>query len=71
MQVKRKSIWHSGCSRGFAEYGVSVSYDAAAQEWTIDFGPTVSDALVAKRDVKFYIVIKDTAGQTSGAACMR
>ncbi len=51
----------------FAEYGVSVSYDAAAQEWTIDFGPTVSDALVAKRDVKFYIVIKDTAGNQWGS----
>jgi beta-xylosidase len=51
----------------FAEYGVSVSYDAAAQEWTIDFGTTVSDALVAKRDVKFYIVIKDTAGNQWGS----
>jgi len=51
----------------FADYGVSVSYDAAAQEWTIDFGPTVSDALVAKRDVKFYIVIKDTAGNQWGS----
>ena len=28
---------------------------------------SVSDALVAKRDVKFYIVIKDTAGNQWGS----
>ena len=50
----------------FAAAGVVVTYDADAQEWTIDFGEAVTNAIVANEGVTFYLVIKDEAGNEWG-----
>lgn len=51
----------------FAAAGVVVTYDADAQEWTIDFGEAVTNAIVANEGVTFYLVIKDEAGNEWGS----
>ena len=51
----------------FAAAGVTVSYDAGEQVWTIDFGPTITDAFIANGGITFYMVLKDMAGNTWGS----
>lgn len=51
----------------FEAAGVTVTYDAEEQKWEIDFGAAVTNVIVAKRDVKFYVVIKDKAGNQFGS----
>ena len=51
----------------FAAAGVTVDYDAMAQVWTIDFGPTITDAFIANGGITFYMVLKDEAGNQWGS----
>ena len=50
----------------FAAIGASVSYDAATDTWTIDFGETVTNMFVSNGGITFYIVIKDDVGNQWG-----
>ncbi len=50
----------------FTAMGVEVTYDEVNQKWTIDFGPTATEAFVQKGNVTFYIVVKDIAGNQFG-----
>lgn len=58
---------YGGESVTFATAGVTVTYDATDQVWTIDFGQNVTDAFVSNGGVTFYIVIKDAAGNAWGS----
>ncbi|MGB4657475.1 MAG: S-layer homology domain-containing protein, partial [Bacillota bacterium] len=58
---------YGGQEEEFAAWGVSVTYNAAEQKWTIDFGPTVTQQIVAKGGITFYLVIKDEAGNQWGS----
>lgn len=51
----------------FATLGVTVTYNAAEQRWTIDFGQTITDLFIAEGGITFYIVLKDFAGNTWGS----
>ncbi len=51
----------------FAAAGVTVTYDDVEQVWTIDFGPTITDAFIANDGITFYMVLKDLAGNTWGS----
>ncbi|HPS33522.1 MAG TPA: putative Ig domain-containing protein, partial [Anaerolineaceae bacterium] len=50
----------------FAAMGVSVSYDATLQKWTIDFGEAVTDAFITNGGITFYFVLQDTEGNQWG-----
>jgi hypothetical protein len=50
----------------FAAMGVSVSYNAALQKWTIDFGETVTDAFITNGGITFYLVLEDLEGNQWG-----
>jgi hypothetical protein len=58
---------YGGQGEAFAEAGVTVTYDADAQKWTIDFGPTVTQQIVAKGGITFYLVLVDEAGNKWGS----
>jgi hypothetical protein len=58
---------YGGQGSAFAEAGVTVTYNADAQKWTIDFGKAVTDKIVAKGGITFYLVIKDEAGNQWGS----
>lgn len=51
----------------FDNLGVNVTYNAATQTWIIDFGRDVTDAIVAKSNVSFYLIVKDEAGNVWGS----
>lgn len=52
----------------FESHGVTVTYDATEQKWTIDFGKNVTNTIISDHQGKitFYIVIKDLAGNEFG-----
>jgi predicted peroxiredoxin len=58
---------YGGQGEAFEAQGVKVTYDADAQKWTIDFGKAVTDKIVAKGGITFYLVIKDEAGNQWGS----
>jgi uncharacterized protein YuzE len=58
---------YGGQGEAFAEAGVTVTYNAAEQKWTIDFGPTVTQQIVAKGGITFYLVLVDEAGNKWGS----
>ena|GEM_PF-3240105 len=51
----------------FEALGVTVTYDADTQTWTIDFGTTVTAMLLDAGQVTFYIVLYDEQGYTWGS----
>jgi hypothetical protein len=51
----------------FEQYGVEVTYNAAEQKWTIDFGEEVTERFVEAGGVTFYLVLKDEAGNQWGS----
>ena len=51
----------------FTTEGVVVTYDAGAEEWTIDFGEDITNDLVTAGGITFYTVLKDVAGNTWGS----
>lgn len=50
----------------FDAAGVSVTYDATLQKWTIDFGATITDTFVTNGGITFYLVLKDAEGNQWG-----
>jgi len=50
----------------FASFGVSVTYDETAQQWTIDFGADITNNYFIPEGVTFYLVLKDAEGNTWG-----
>jgi hypothetical protein len=50
----------------FDAAGVTVAYDDVEQVWTIDFGPTVTDAFIANGGITFYMVLTDVVGNQWG-----
>jgi len=58
---------YGGEGEAFEAFGVEVSYDAGEQKWTIDFGPTVTETILGKGGITFYLVIKDKAGNQWGS----
>ncbi len=50
----------------FDAAGVSISYDADLQQWTIDFGEDITDIFIPG-GVTFYMVLIDEAGNTWGS----
>ncbi|MFA7628618.1 MAG: Ig-like domain-containing protein, partial [Candidatus Dojkabacteria bacterium] len=51
----------------FDAAGVSVTYNATTQTWTIDFGAEITDTFVSAGGVTFYIVLYDQAGNSWGS----
>ncbi|HOS68804.1 MAG TPA: S-layer homology domain-containing protein [Bacillota bacterium] len=51
----------------FIRAGVTVDYNAAEQEWTIDFGSDITDIFRDNGGITFYLVIKDMAGNQFGS----
>lgn len=51
----------------FVANGVGVSFAPTAGEWTIDFGPDVSQKIVDNGGIVFYLRVKDAAGNPSGS----
>ena len=51
----------------FIRAGVTVDYNAAEQEWTIDFGSDITDIFRDNGVITFYLVIKDMAGNQFGS----
>ncbi len=51
----------------FAAAGVTVTYDAAEEKWTIDFGETITNLILDNGGITFYVVIKDDAGNVWGS----
>ncbi|NLC94747.1 MAG: hypothetical protein GX676_03540 [Bacilli bacterium] len=51
----------------FEAFGVTVTYDADTQTWTIDFGTTVTAMFLDAGQVTFYIVLYDEQGYTWGS----
>jgi SH3-like domain-containing protein len=58
---------YGGQEEAFAAQGVTVTYNTEEQKWTIDFGEEVTDQIVAKGGITFYLVIKDQAGNQWGS----
>lgn len=50
----------------FLAVGASVTYDAATQEWNIDFGPIMTEIILDNEGITFYIVIADDADNQFG-----
>ncbi|NLY45277.1 MAG: hypothetical protein GX053_04720, partial [Tissierella sp.] len=50
----------------FESEGVTVTYDDNNQEWTINFGEKVTDTIINKGGITFYLVIKDQDGNQFG-----
>ena len=50
----------------FAAAGVDVIYDAIAQQWSIDFGPIITQQFIDNGGITFYAVLKDEAGNQWG-----
>ncbi len=48
------------------DYGVFVTYNAAQQAWTFDFGNTFTDVFIGHGGITFYVVLEDTAGNQWG-----
>ena len=49
----------------FESNGVEVTYDESEQEWTIDFGETITnDHFIENEGITFYLVLHDLAGNT-------
>ena len=51
----------------FDDAGVTISYTAADQKWTINFGEAITDTYFIPNGVTFYMVLKDEAGNTWGS----
>lgn len=51
----------------FEAQGVNVTYDATLQKWTINFGSKITKAFIANKGITFYLVLKDTKGNTWGS----
>src|SRR5690606_30710930 len=47
--------------------GVTVTYDDGTQEWTFDFGPTVTQLFIDNGGITFYTVLKDCYGNEWGS----
>jgi adenosine/AMP kinase len=58
---------YGGQGEAFAAKGVTVTYDADEQKWTIDFGENVTNQIVDNGGITFYLVIKDQAGNQWGS----
>lgn len=51
----------------FDAAGVTISYDADLQKWTIDFGEDITDTYFIPSGVTFYMVLKDEAENAWGS----
>jgi hypothetical protein len=51
----------------FKAQGVTVTYDADEQKWTIDFGENVTSQIVDNGGITFYLVLVDEAGNKWGS----
>jgi hypothetical protein len=58
---------YGGQEAAFEEAGVTVTYDAEAQKWTIDFGSNVTSHIVNNGGITFYLVLVDEAGNKWGS----
>jgi len=58
---------YGGDESEFTAAGVSVTYDAMEQKWTIDFGADVTDLFILEGGITFYVVLKDEAGNKWGS----
>ncbi|HQD91310.1 MAG TPA: hypothetical protein PLP71_09870 [Syntrophomonadaceae bacterium] len=58
---------YGGQEDEFAEFEVTVDYDADEQKWTIDFGPIVTENIVQKGGITFCLVLIDEAGNKWGS----
>ncbi|MDY0208338.1 MAG: HYR domain-containing protein, partial [Pseudomonas sp.] len=58
---------YGGDEAAFASAGVSVSYSATTQKWTIDFGATITQQFIGNGGITFYIVLKDCNGNEFGS----
>lgn len=52
------------CKTEFNNAGVTVTYSAAANQWVIDFGQTVTDVIRDNGKVNFYFVLRDANKNT-------
>ncbi len=59
---------YGGQEAAFKAQGVTVTYDADEQKWTIDFGENVTSQIVDNGGITFYLVLVDEAGNKWGAA---
>ncbi len=57
---------HSEDKAQFDDAGVTISYDADLQQWTIDFGEDITDMFIPG-GVTFYMVLIDEAGNAWGS----
>lgn len=55
---------YDGNAAAFASAGMSVVYSQAAGQWTLDFGPTVTQTIINNGVVRFYFALRDTSGAT-------
>jgi len=51
----------------FSAAGVTVTYSAAEEKWTIDFGESITNLFIANGGITFYVVLKDDAGNVWGS----
>lgn len=57
---------YGGDGDAFAGVGATVAYDTEKQEWTIDFGPDITD-IFREKGITIYIVIKSISGNKWGS----
>jgi parallel beta-helix repeat protein len=50
----------------FAAAGVTITYNETTQEWTFDFGASITQQFINNGGITFYIVLKDIAGNQWG-----
>lgn len=53
---------YDGDAAAYNAAGVSVVYNQTSGQWVIDFGPTVTQAIIDNGGVTFYLVLRDGAG---------
>ncbi|MBC3759099.1 VCBS repeat-containing protein, partial [Hyunsoonleella sp. SJ7] len=58
---------YGGNEADFTALGALVTYDEVLQQWTIDFGETVTDLFIANGGITLYAVLKDCAGNELGS----